>query len=162
MNPSENDPRSGKPLATSDLAAAAAKPRRKPQLDDEGYEMQEPRRTSEGEAIPDASDERHREGAVAEAAPDTERLEPLFPGDLNARYRSRWASIQSSFVDDPKSAAKHGDELVAEMMQSLAKSFADERQALERQLGENGEASTESLRVALRRYRSFFDRLLSL
>jgi hypothetical protein len=55
-----------------------------------------------------------------------------------------------------------GDELVAEVMKNLAESFAHERERLERQLNQSGEAATETLRVALRRYRSFFDRLLSL
>jgi hypothetical protein len=70
--------------------------------------------------------------------------------------------VQSSFVDDPKRAVKQADELVAEVMQGLAQSFAEQRQDVEDQLSQTGEAATESLRVTLRRYRSFFERLLSL
>jgi inorganic triphosphatase YgiF len=91
-----------------------------------------------------------------------ERLAPLFSTDLAEDYRARWTAVQGSFVDDPREAVQQGDELVAQVMKSLAESFAAEREELEGQLGEGGEASTETLRVALRRYRSFFERLLAL
>jgi hypothetical protein len=93
---------------------------------------------------------------------DTERLDPLFASDLAEDYRSRWAAVQISFVDDPRRAVQQGDELVALVMKSLAETFAGEHAGLEGQLSQAGEASTETLRVALRRYRSFFERLLSL
>jgi hypothetical protein len=96
----------------------------------------------------------------ADAAP--ERLDPLFASNLAEDYRARWAAVQISFVDDPRRAVQHGDELVAQVMKSLAETFSDERARLESQLSETGEASTETLRVALRRYRSFFERLLAL
>ena len=98
------------------------------------------------------------------AAPSTtgEKLEPLFSSELAERFRTQWSAVQSSFVDDPRSAAKHGDELVAQVMKSLAESFASERTHLESQLGQTGEGATETLRLSLRRYRSFFERLLSL
>jgi hypothetical protein len=91
-----------------------------------------------------------------------ERLAPLFSADVAEDYRTRWTAVQGSFVDDPRAAVQQGDELVAQVMKSLAESFAAERDELEGQLGESSEASTETLRVALRRYRSFFERLLSL
>ncbi len=65
-------------------------------------------------------------------------------------------------MDDPRQAVRDGDELVARVMKSLAESFSNERSRLETQLKDGGEASTELLRVALRRYRSFFERLLTL
>ena len=102
---------------------------------------------------------------VAANDPDArsgEALEPLFAADVAETYRSRWNTIQSDFVDDPRRAVRSGDELVAQVMSSLANSFADERHRVEAQLDQSGEGSTENLRVALRRYRSFFERLLSL
>jgi hypothetical protein len=51
---------------------------------------------------------------------------------------------------------------VAEVMQKLAEMFAGERAGLEQQWSEGGEATTEDLRVALQKYRAFFDRLLTL
>jgi hypothetical protein len=86
---------------------------------------------------------------------------PLFGGDQASTYRSRWQEIQTGFVDEPRAAVQEADALVAEVMRQLARTFADERRRLEGQLAEGEEASTEDLRIALRRYRSFFDRLLS-
>jgi hypothetical protein len=65
------------------------------------------------------------------------------------------------FVDEPQAAVENADQLVAELMQDLARLFAQERESLERQWSGGGVASTEDLRVALHRYRSFFQRLLS-
>jgi hypothetical protein len=92
----------------------------------------------------------------------SEALEPLFTPELAETYRSRWGAIQSGFVDDPRRAVRSGDELVAQVMTNLANSFAEERHRVEAQLDDSGDSSTENLRVALRRYRSFFERLLSL
>jgi len=70
--------------------------------------------------------------------------------------------VQIGFVDDPRQAVRQADELVAQVMKSLAETFSSERASLEEQLEQTDSASTENLRVALRRYRSFFQRLLSL
>jgi len=90
-----------------------------------------------------------------------ERSEPLFtPGDSQG-FRSRWEKIQIGFVDEPRNAVQQADELVAGTIKRLAEVFAAERQKLEAGWDNNENVSTEDLRVALRRYRSFFDRLLS-
>ena len=87
---------------------------------------------------------------------------PLFAADAAESFRSRWQDIQTSFIDEPSRAVEQADSLVAEIMQHLAKTFAAERAHLEEQ-GEHGkDISTEDLRMALRHYRSFFDRLLSI
>jgi len=91
-----------------------------------------------------------------------EPLAALFPPDMAQDFRSRWDEVQIGFVDDPKQAVRKADELVAQVMKSLAQKFADERAKFENQFDEQGSASTENLRVALRGYRSFFQRLLSL
>jgi len=90
------------------------------------------------------------------------QLVPLFAPDVAKDFRSRWIAVQSSFVDDPRAAVKQGDDLVAQVMKTLTETFSKERAELEGQLGQTDKASTETLRVALRRYRSFFERLLSL
>ena len=87
---------------------------------------------------------------------------PLFSDDATNDLRERWTDVQAGFVDEPKTAVEQADALVAEVMKRLADSFATERQALEQQWSRGDDASTEDLRVALRRYRSFFDRLLSI
>jgi hypothetical protein len=78
------------------------------------------------------------------------------------RFRARWDAVQIAFVDDPAKAVRDADELVAQVMKSLADSFAGERARFEGETQQAGTAATESHRVALRRYRSFFQRLLSL
>jgi hypothetical protein len=113
-----------------------------------------------------ADDSRSAKREVADtgrtAAGSGEALEPLFTPELAETYRVQWTSIQSGFVDDPRRAVRSGDELVAQIMTNLANTFADERHRVEAQLDSTGEGSTEELRVTLRRYRSFFERLLSL
>jgi hypothetical protein len=86
---------------------------------------------------------------------------PLLADDATSEVRSRWEEIQGSFVDEPRRAVEEADSLVAELMQRLADSFAEERKGLEGQWDRGDEVSTEDLRIALQRYRSFFDRLLS-
>ena len=87
---------------------------------------------------------------------------PLFADNELGEFRRRWQDIQASFVDDPRIAVRNADQLVASLMTRLAQIFADERGNLEHEWDKGGEVSTEDLRVALRRYRSFFDRLLSI
>jgi len=87
---------------------------------------------------------------------------PLFPTDQAESFRDRWTSIQSGFVDEPRQAVEQADQLIAEVMKALAGSFADERHNLEQQWDRGTDVSTEDLRLGLRRYRSFFDRLLSI
>lgn len=87
--------------------------------------------------------------------------EPLLPADRTAGYRGRWDDIQSRFVDDPRSSVEQADTLVIEVVQDLQTTFGSERSSLEAQWQSGEDVQTEDLRVALRRYRSFFDRLLS-
>jgi hypothetical protein len=95
------------------------------------------------------------------AASDEEERAPLFLPEDAEGLRERWNDIQTGFVDEPRATVKRADELVAELMKRLAESFAQERGDLEQQWDRGEEISTEDLRVTLRRYRSFFDRLLS-
>lgn len=85
----------------------------------------------------------------------------LFPEKETADFRTRWTDIQTGFVDEPRRAVEQADALVAEVIKRLANSFADERSKLEGQWGRGDDVSTEDLRVSLRRYRTFFDRLLN-
>ena len=85
----------------------------------------------------------------------------LLPDDETERFTRRWEEIQASFVDEPRTSVEQADALVADLMQGLAAGFSDERQRLEGQWDRGDDVSTENLRVALTRYRSFFDRLLA-
>lgn len=89
-------------------------------------------------------------------------LDPLFTPDAATAFRSRWDVIQRGFVDDPQEAVRAGDELVAQVIKSLTETFSNQRSALEGELHQTDHASTENLRLGLRRYRSFFERLLSI
>jgi hypothetical protein len=92
-----------------------------------------------------------------------EDFTPLFENAEAEEFRSHWLEIQSRFVDDPRASVKEADELVANVIKNITRSFADRRISLENQWnsGENN-VSTEDMRVAIKRYRSFFNRLLSL
>ncbi len=76
------------------------------------------------------------------------------------RFSSQWTRVQAAFVDDPKKAVEEADKLVQEVIQHLSQTFASERQKLEGQRSRGDSASTEDLRVALQRYRQFFQSLL--
>jgi len=84
---------------------------------------------------------------------------PLFKNGDD--YRRQWEAVQTGFVDEPRRAVERADALVAEVVQALVSSFAEERDRLEGQWSGGSEVSTEALRIALQRYRSFFDRLLT-
>jgi hypothetical protein len=86
---------------------------------------------------------------------------PLFSAEESVHLRSRWDAIQVGFVDEPRRSVEQADGLVATAMKRLAEQFAAERATLEGQWDRGGDVSTEDLRIALRRYRSFFGRLLS-
>jgi hypothetical protein len=125
-------------LTTADIAASAE------DREDLGTDGPSPDGT-------DASD------ASEKDASEKQGLAPLFTEQAAGEFRSRWNVIQQGFVDDPQNAVRQGDELVAQVIKSLAETFAAQRATLE---GDGG--STEHLRLALRRYRSFFERLLSI
>ena len=111
------------------------------------------------------NEEQVRERPVETAAAsmsDKDTLEPLFETDEAKKFRTQWLNIQSKFVDDPRESVKQADELVASVLKSVTMSFSDRRVGLEQQWNSGGDISTEDLRVALKRYRSFFDRLLTL
>jgi hypothetical protein len=125
-------------LSTDDLAATSAR----------------------GDAARD--DEPVEDGPLArEAAHEHPEREPLLDSSETSSFTERWREIQVSFVDEPRESVGQADALVADLMQRLASSFAEERGRLEQHWEGGEDVSTEDLRVALTRYRSFFDRLLS-
>jgi hypothetical protein len=127
----------------------------------EGAFVREPR-------IVGRTDDRYDERAVAgqtTAAVDStlgsDQPGQLFPaGELND-LRAKWDKAQIGFVDEPRTAVKQADELVATVVTRISEQFAAARTELEHQWDRGDDVSTEDLRQALRRYRSFFDRLLA-
>jgi hypothetical protein len=98
---------------------------------------------------------------VAAARAKAEEVGPLFSSDEANNLRASWDHIQGAFVDEPRQAVEDANQLIAATMTRLEEIFADERRHLEQQWNQGANTSTEDLRVALRRYRSFFSRLLN-
>ena len=155
-------------LTTADLAGTGQRTQR----EDEASRIESERRTTEGvdtrtDARTDgsfASDAGRVAGRGTAAAPAPaleQETGPLFSGSEANDLRGKWDAIQVGFVDEPRRAVEQADSLVAGTMKRLAEIFADERNNLESQWDKGENVSTEDLRLALRRYRSFFSRLLS-
>ncbi len=98
-------------------------------------------------------------GANRQAGDERQRT-TLIARDHAETYNSRWNQLKSEFVDDPRSAVRGANQLVGEVLDELEELFRGQRADLEHGL-DSEQASTEDLRLALGRYRSFFDRLLS-
>ena len=152
-------------LTTEDLAHAAdtsAEVERRPEPDAAEVEADDGRH-ARGDVS--AADRGAAAASAGDARDDAARAhasgEPLLPSDESERFASRWQDIQASFVDEPRASVEQADALVADLMQRLAASFSDERRRLEAQWDSGDDVSTEDLRVALTRYRSFFERLLA-
>jgi hypothetical protein len=137
-------------LSTADMAAAGQRQTSTPL--DETKEILE-------DSVPVAST------PAAPSMPNVqERTQPtpLLVSEETQTFRSRWDAIQTGFVDEPRRSVEQADGLVAEVMKRLAETFAEERGKLEGQWSRGDNVSTEDLRLALQRYRSFFARLLSM
>lgn len=113
-------------------------------------EYEEPRRVDESRVDPD------------EGMPSQRQQSHLFAANEVEDFRVRWDEIQTNFVDDPRNAVKQADRLVREVTDGLNEMFSSSRNELEKQWSAGKDASTEDLRRAMQRYRSFFQRLLSL
>ena len=108
------------------------------------------------------TEERKIAGEPPVAHLDEETPTALFHDDELTGYRTRWSGIQTGFVDEPRRAVSEADALVSELTTRLTQSFADERRQLEARWDKAENISTEDLRQAMRRYRSFFERLLAI
>jgi hypothetical protein len=134
-------------LSTADMVAA-------------GQPVEPPR---DAEARPDETPSNVRRlERPARMQSEGERPAALLPGDETGELRRRWDTIQTGFVDEPRHAVEEADSLVAQTMKRVAEIFAQERSNLEQQWSRGEDVSTEDLRIALKRYRFFFDRLLTL
>ena len=116
--------------------------------------------TREGVAPDDLEQPVAEKQALARS--EDESLEPLFSPDAARDFRASWDAVQIGFVDDPQQAVRKPDELVRQVLETLTQSFSVDRGAADGGTTGAEQATTEQLRMALRRYRSFFQRLLSL
>jgi hypothetical protein len=120
-------------------------------------------RLSTSDLVADERDGDREQGpdGAAQAGPRDDALEPLFAEERSTELRERWRALQARFVDEPRETVSEADSLVAELLQELARGFSDARSSLEAQWSAGDDVSTEDLRLSLQRYRSFFERLLT-
>jgi len=151
-------------LTTADLAGKRERTPRDEEsatlMDNERRSQERPDVRTEGRFSSEARAASPGTAAVPAPAMEQERG-PLFSGSEANDLRGKWDAIQVGFVDEPRRAVEQADSLVAGTMKRLAEIFAEERNKLETQWDKGENVSTEDLRLALRRYRSFFSRLLS-
>jgi len=145
------------PLTTADLANRREEDR--PEQDDFVDDVKRPKPVA---SEPLGARQQRGSSAFGSQRPGAgPALAPLFAQTDIGDLRARWSNVQADFVDEPRRAVEDADKLVASAMERLAQGFASERSSLERQWSSGEEVSTEDLRLALQRYRSFFDRLLN-
>jgi hypothetical protein len=113
------------------------------------------------ETVDATGDVESREVAVdSTRSPDSDEQMLFADGELSD-LRSRWTEVQSAFVDDPRDCVQKADNLVADVVDKLTTGFSQARARLEEQWDRGEDVSTEDLRIALKRYREFFERLLA-
>ena len=158
-----------KDLSTADVASASHERARERDRDREAVggprpvdhdPTRMPPRTEEEARRSEFDRPRHMAGQH-ERSEDTD-LPPLFETSDRDDLHKQWENIQTRFVDDPRHSVEEADHLVAATVQRLAESFARQREQLENQWSRTGDVSTEDLRIAMRRYRAFFERMLTL
>ena len=156
----ENDKSTGTDPSTADLAdTGSVAPGPEGEVAEGTPAPQEER--AEGVTESGAGSAKGTAGTVSGTATTAaEEQRPLLAGEELDGFRGRWDAVQVGFVDEPRGSVQQADALVAELMQRLAQTFSDERTSLESQWEQGADVSTEDLRVAMQRYRSFFDRLL--
>lgn len=136
-----------RPLSTADLAETSET---KPHQDESGAVP-----AKSGPAVP-------AQTSSGMGSNNKDELIPLFSNSAVQGFRSRWTSLQTEFVDEPRRSVEQADELVARVMKDMAATFSEERKKLEQQWEHGDQVSTEDLRLVLRRYRTFFERFLSI
>jgi hypothetical protein len=141
------------PSATSDNPSSATMTTDSPPRQDE------PPIVDDESSMARAEQSQTRNPPTVGVEPSADEL--LFADDNLTVLRSRWDDVQTAFVDDPTKCVQEADALVAEVVEQLTAGFSDARSRLESQWARGEDVSTEDLRLALRRYREFFERLLA-
>ncbi|MEV4317312.1 hypothetical protein [Actinocrispum sp. NPDC049592] len=93
-------------------------------------------------------------GSAQNVVPQQENRTSLFEEQEAEKFRTQWREVQSTFVDEPKTAVREADTLLAKMMDELKTRIESNRNDL-------GNGDTEQMRLAMQRYRSLFDQILS-
>lgn len=101
------------------------------------------------------------EEQIRTATEETDGLEILTP-EQHKGLRSRWEAIQGSFIDEPRRSVEEANALVGDLADRIRERFEEQRRELEEVWEQGEEVSTETLRITLQRYRTFFERLLAI
>ncbi|HEY0002134.1 MAG TPA: hypothetical protein VGB74_16905, partial [Actinoplanes sp.] len=129
-----------------------------------------PRRSA---SLEDANLVRRGLFAAAEADAEPRTGVPLGPGDVEAgavaiwdddairHFRASWHEVKAEFVDDPVTALTRAHDLLTDAVNELTESLLAERDELDPLRG-SAKADTETMRMAMRGYRDFLDRILAL
>jgi hypothetical protein len=150
--------------AATDPDRAATDPGRHAQAEGSIADQTEPAQLSSPpapESATTASESSGGLGSAPQVGPESSKGTALFADADLEELRSRWDDVQAGFVDDPRDCVQKADGLVSAVVKQLTSGFTEARSRLEQQWSRGEEASTEDLRVALKRYREFFDRLLA-
>jgi hypothetical protein len=153
-------PASGEGVPSTGASAPAEDSTPRPQ----SRSAQDAASSAEGDAAEETTTAQPQAGdARDQRSPDRDGDHaPLFAAEEGDRLRGEWESVQAAFVDDPRAAVQRANALVSEVVQNLTESFTTAQSRLEQQWSQGEDVSTEDLRQALHRYRSFFERLLRL
>lgn len=117
-------------------------------------------------AVPDYDAYAHERPTAPMAVPVGMFTHPEYPSHSSEQHgisllMARWEVIQETFVDDPQRAVAEADQLVQQVTRVVQEQFDRQRADLEAVWASGQNASTEQLRTALQRYRTFFQRLVS-
>ena len=115
-------------------------------------------------AGPEPENNRHLAPSDGGLAPEASAADPvaaLWGADRVSRYREQWQQLQLHFVDSPQTATDEAAALVDDAVGALTSSLEEQKHSLDSWRSDQGD-DTEVLRMALRRYRDFLDRLLGM
>jgi hypothetical protein len=153
-----NDRPTSEPLSHSE--GPLEEPLQEPRREGRHSEGRHPERAEAGEV-----EGQSREGQSRRRGPSAEpreEAESLLPVDEAEGLRRTWLELQARFVEEPRDSVADADRLVGQVIERIEERFDSERSRLEAAWASGEDVSTEELRIALQRYRDFFDRLLGM
>ncbi|WP_220091302.1 hypothetical protein [Actinoplanes lutulentus] len=102
-----------------------------------------------------------RRSSRDEESPAAEISRTVWDEDAARHFRAAWHEVKAEFVDDPVNALTRAHDLLTDAVNELTEVLLAERDDLDPLRG-TGTPDTESMRMAMRNYREFLERILSL
>jgi hypothetical protein len=154
--PATEDGTGGSRRARDDEAAPRPPaPRRSASLEDA-----EPVRRGRRAAPDDEDDESQDETALRPGDVAQGHI-TFWDDDATRHFRAAWHEVKADFVDDPVTALTRAHDLLTDAVNELTESLLAERDELDPLRG-SSTPDTESMRMAMRGYREFLERILAL